>query len=131
VHAVTADFREKGLRAILNYGHTIGHAIEVAGSISHGEAVAIGMVAAGAISEEMLGFPHAARQRTIIEHLGLPVVAPPVDVELVATLMGRDKKRDAAGIRMVLLEDFGRPVLRHVAEGQIATGLAAVGVALG
>ncbi|MCP4306868.1 MAG: 3-dehydroquinate synthase, partial [bacterium] len=47
VHAVTADFREKGLRAILNYGHTIGHAIEVAGSISHGEAVAIGMVAAG------------------------------------------------------------------------------------
>ena len=130
VHAVTADFREQGLRAILNYGHTLGHAIEVAGSISHGEAVAIGMVAAGAISEEMLGFPHAGRQRSIIERIGLPVVAPQVDVDLVATLVGRDKKRDAAGIRMVLLEDFGQPVVKHVDLEEIAIGLAAVGVAL-
>jgi 3-dehydroquinate synthase len=130
VNAVMTDFREQGLRAILNYGHTIGHAVEVAGSITHGEAVAIGMVAAGAISEEILGFRHADRQRSIIEGLGLPVVAPQVDAELIATLMGRDKKRDAAGIRMVLLQDFGRPVVQHVGAEQIATGLAAIGVPL-
>jgi 3-dehydroquinate synthase len=127
VHAVTEDFTEQGLRAILNYGHTIGHAIEVAGSISHGDAVAVGMVAAGKISELALGFAHADRQRRIIEGIGLPVVAPPVDIDMVATLMNRDKKRDATGIRMVLLEDFGKPIVQHVSSDLIAAGLAAVG----
>lgn len=55
VQAVTADFKEAGIRAILNYGHTIGHAIEVAAGISHGHAVAMGMVAAGEISADLLG----------------------------------------------------------------------------
>lgn len=128
VHAVTADFREQGLRAILNYGHTIGHAIEVAAGISHGDAVAIGMVAAGEISRQMLGFQQAARQKEIIRRIGLPVAAPPVDTDLVATLMNRDKKRDAEGIRMVLLEDFGTPVVRHVSSDILAAGLAAIGV---
>ena len=126
VRAVTTDFREKGLRAILNYGHTIGHAIEIAAGISHGDAVAIGMVAAGKISEEMLGFRHAARQTEIIAAIGLPVVAPQVDAEQVALLMNRDKKRDAAGLRMVLLEDFGTPVVRHVGADLINVGLAAI-----
>jgi len=127
VGAVSEDFREQGRRAILNYGHTIGHAIEVAGSISHGDAVAIGMVAAGRISEIMLGFPQAERQRRIIAGIGLPVVAPPVDGAEVAMLMGRDKKRDAGGIRMVLLEDFGKPLVQHVDADLIEEGLAAIG----
>ncbi len=127
VHTVTADFREQGLRAILNYGHTIGHAVEVAGAISHGDAVAIGMVAAGKISELLLGFKQAERQTEVIRGIGLPVRAPAVDPEQVAMLMDRDKKRDAAGIRMVLLEDFGKPVVRHVSSELIEAGLAAIG----
>jgi 3-dehydroquinate synthase len=128
VDTVKADFTEQGLRAILNYGHTIGHAIEIAGGISHGDAVAIGMVAAGRVSREMLGFDQAARQSEILSRIGLPTVAPPVDVERVLMLMNRDKKRDSGGIRMVLLEDFGRPVLRHVDDDLIAHGLDEIGV---
>ncbi len=128
VDTVRADFTEQGLRAILNYGHTIGHAIEVAAGISHGDAVAIGMVAAGRISEELVGFTGADRQREIIAAIGLPTSSPEVDVELVSLLMDRDKKRDEGGIRMVLLEDFGRPVLRHVNPDVIKAGLVAIGV---
>ncbi len=128
VDTVRADFTEQGLRAILNYGHTIGHAIEVAARISHGEAVAIGMVAAGKISEMVLGFSEATRQNDIIERIGLPVRSPVVAADEVAMLMNRDKKRDAGGIRMVLLESFGAPVVRHVDAETIQAGLAAVGV---
>lgn len=125
---VREDFREAGRRAILNYGHTVGHAVEVAAAISHGDAVAIGMVAAGRVSARVTGFAHEDRQRAIIERIGLPVVAPRVDVKDVLTLMGRDKKRDRDGIRMVLLEDFGRPVVRHVTDAEIVAGLSAVGI---
>jgi 3-dehydroquinate synthase len=128
VEAVTTDFREQGRRAILNYGHTIGHAIEVAGGIPHGHAVAIGMVAAGRIAEEMLGFEGAGRQRDVIEQIGLPIASPPVDRGLVDTLMMRDKKRDDRGLRMVLLEEIGRPVVRHVPAGVLAAGMDAIGV---
>lgn len=129
VDTVRADFTEEGLRAILNYGHTIGHAIEVAGGISHGEAVAIGMVAAGKASELMLDFPDARRQIEILQGIGLPVRSPAVDAAEVAKLMNRDKKRDAGGIRMVLLEAFGTPVVRHVDRETLDGALAAVGVA--
>ena len=128
VDTVNTDFTEQGLRAILNYGHTIGHAIEIAAGISHGDAVAIGMVAAGRISEVALGFGDSQRQRDIIARIGLPVTSPPVDVAQVAHLMDRDKKRDRDGIRMVLLEEFGSPVLRHVAPDVIDEGLNAIGV---
>lgn len=128
VNTVVADFEEHGIRAVLNYGHTIGHAIEVAAGISHGDAVAIGMVAAGHISELMLGFGHAERQKMIIAGIGLPVRSPHVDLDQIHTLMGRDKKRDAMGLRMILLEDFGRPVVKHVDPNRIAAGLEAVGI---
>lgn len=128
VSTVSEDFRESGRRAILNYGHTIGHAVETATGISHGDAVAIGMVAAGRVSAMVCGFEHEARQRGIIEKIGLPVQAPPVDPDQVRVLMERDKKRDQAGVRMVLLEDFGRPVVTHVDEDLLTAGLRAVGI---
>ena len=128
VRTVVADFEESGVRAILNYGHTVGHAIEIAAGISHGEAVAIGMVAAGRASADMLGFPHAVRQKRIIANIGLPVTAPAVDAAEVLHLMHRDKKRDEAGLRMVLLEDFGRPVLTHVSQEVVAGSLSEIGV---
>jgi 3-dehydroquinate synthetase len=131
VDTVAGDFREAGRRTILNYGHTIGHAVELAAGISHGDAVAIGMVAAGRVSALVTGFAHEQRQRAIIEKIGLPVAAPPVDPDAVGALIGMDKKRDADGIRMVLLEDFGRPVVVHVDDQLIAAGLGAVGIPSG
>jgi 3-dehydroquinate synthetase len=125
---VAEDFREGGRRAILNYGHTIGHAVELAAGISHGQAVAIGMVAAGAVSERRCGFRHADRQRRLIEALGLPVSSPPVDLDLVRRLLTRDKKRVAGDTKMVLLSDIGVPVVEVVTEVEIDLGLAAIGL---
>ena len=125
---VAGDFREAGRRGILNYGHTIGHGLEIAAGISHGRAVSIGMVAAGAVSEARLGFAGAMRQKDILAALGLPVVAPAVDVAEVRRLIGLDKKHDSAGLRMALLEDFGKVHLQHVTSDDITLGLAAIGL---
>lgn len=125
---VSGDFMEAGQRAILNYGHTVGHGIEVATGISHGDAVAIGMVAAGAASNHALGFTGQARQRSIISSLGLPVAAPEADAAVVRDLMNLDKKRDDSGARMVLLEDFGRPVLTHVDAATVEAAFQAIGL---
>ncbi len=127
VTVVEEDFREAGKRAILNYGHTIGHAVEVGAGVSHGEAVAIGMVAAGAVSEALVGFTGAARQRAIIGNLGLPVQVPGgLDRDDALELVGLDKKRDAGGVRMVLLEAIGRPVLRSVDNATLNLALDAI-----
>ena len=128
VETVRSDFTEQGNRAFLNYGHTLGHAVEIAAGISHGDAVAIGMVAAGAVSSAAVGFAHHDRQRDIIARIGLPVDIAGLDRAEVEFLMGRDKKRDRDGIRMVLLEDFGRPVLQHVDDALLEVGFAAIGV---
>ena len=122
---VAEDFRESGRRAVLNYGHTIGHAVEIAAGISHGEAVAVGMVAAGAVSEAATGFDAADRQREIIERLGLPTGAG-FDRGRALDLIHLDKKRDASGIRMVLLEEPGKPVVRTVSAEQVGLGLDAI-----
>ncbi|MGH8873697.1 MAG: 3-dehydroquinate synthase [Acidimicrobiia bacterium] len=125
---VEEDFRESGLRAILNYGHTIGHALETAAGIPHGEAVAVGMVAAGAVAERRAGFRGAAEQSRIVASLGLPVVSPPVDGGRVRELLVLDKKRDMRGVRMVLLREVGEPVVDWVEAGDVDAGLRAVGV---
>ncbi len=125
---VSADFTEAGRRAILNYGHTVGHAIEHVSGVPHGHAVAIGMVAAGAASEMAAGFEHRERQRRLLIDLGLPVTAPPIDREAVEMAMRLDKKRDAAGLRMVLLEDFGKPTVATVDAATVRAALSSVGI---
>lgn len=125
---VSEDFREGGSRAFLNYGHTIGHAVEVEGGISHGDAVAVGMVAAGALSERETGFAGAARQRDLIDGLGLPTTSPPVDATRVRELIDLDKKRDRTGTRMVLLEAVARPVIVNVDDAAVRSALEAVGI---
>jgi 3-dehydroquinate synthase len=126
VAVVGEDFRESGRRAILNYGHTIGHAVEVSAALSHGEAVAIGMVAAGAASAALAGFREADRQRGVIEALGLPVGLADLDRNDVKRLIQLDKKRDATGVRMVLLEEVGRPIVRTVDDATIDIALDAI-----
>lgn len=126
---VGRDFTEQGERAHLNYGHTIGHAVEVAGGFGHGEAVAIGMVAAGRVSALEAGFDDEERQRAAIAALGLPVSASGLARRDLLALVGRDKKRDSTGLRMVLLEAIGAPVVRHVGSATVETALDAVDIA--
>ncbi len=126
---VERDFREAGEREILNYGHTIGHGIEVAGNLRHGHAIAIGMVAAGAAAAELSGFADEERQRDAIAGLGLPVSAPPLERAAVERLIAMDKKRTAEGLRMVLLEAVGRPQVVVVDAATVDIALAAIGIA--
>lgn len=125
---VARDPTEQGERAHLNYGHTIGHALERAAGIGHGAAVAVGMVAAGRASQRLLGFDGEERQRSVLARLGLPIAAPAVDAAQVRDLVALDKKRDAQGLRMVLLEAVGTPRVRHVDSATVNSALAAVGI---
>ncbi len=125
---VSEDFEEHARRAILNYGHTIGHGVETVGGLPHGHAVAIGMVAAGEVSAQLCGFAENARQRAVIEQLGLPTSAAGLDAGAVMQAVALDKKRDERGLRMVLLNQIGDPIVVPVDQASIAVGLAAIGL---
>ncbi len=114
---VTEDEREGGRRIILNYGHTIGHAIEAAcgyRGILHGEAISAGMMAAAEIGRRIGLTPAAVgeRQRALFGLYGLPLRHPGLDVDAVLAATLHDKKVAAKRVRWVLLKDFGRPVVR-------------------
>jgi 3-dehydroquinate synthase len=126
VDVVNTDFRESGQRMILNFGHTIGHGVEIAQGISHGEAVAIGMVAAADLSWRKYGFEYPMRD--VLSALGLPV-ASTADRRRVEELIWLDKKRDAKGLKMVLLEAVGSPRIDYVSGDEVGAGLDAIGLA--
>lgn len=126
VAVVNDDFTEQGRRAILNYGHTIGHGIESTTGISHGEAVSVGMVAAGYASHHALGFTGASRQEAVLSQIGLPVRAPRARLQAVRSMMALDKKRDSAGLRMVLLEDFESPVIMRPDDATVRAAFAGI-----
>lgn len=128
VGIVSHDFAESGSRAWLNYGHTIGHAVEVVGALSHGAAVGLGMVAAGEASARVLDFAESDRQNDIIRSLGLPVAIGGLDGDAVRRLVALDKKRDRTGVRMTLLRSIGDPVLAPVDAATVDAALLAVGV---
>jgi 3-dehydroquinate synthase len=114
---VSDDEREAGRRTLLNYGHTIGHAIESVTGYSqylHGEAISVGMRAAGIISHElgMLSADDLARQQQLLRTFGLPDSAPRVSVEAVLEATLSDKKVRAGSVRWVLLEGIGNAVTR-------------------
>lgn len=125
---VNSDFTEQGRRAILNYGHTVGHALEHVAGMAHGHAVAVGMVAAGAASAAAAGFTGGERQTAILRRIGLPTAAPTVDATAVRDAMDLDKKRDHTGLRMVLLEQFGAPIVQTVDATTVTAALQAVGI---
>jgi 3-dehydroquinate synthase len=128
VRVVGEDERDSGLRAILNFGHTIGHAVEYASPLSHGESVAIGMVAAGRISERRLRFQGLDRMAAAITGLGLPTRVDGLERARVEDLLRHDKKRDSSGMRMVLLRALADPVVEHVEVADLDLGLDAVGL---
>ena len=109
---VAEDEREQGRRALLNFGHTFGHAIEAAegyGTWLHGEAVAAGMVMAADLSRRLgwISGTDAGRARVMVEQSGLPVEAPRIGAARARALMGLDKKVLGGRIRLVLLRALG------------------------
>ena len=114
---VAADERETGVRALLNFGHTFGHAIEAAtgyGTWLHGEAVAAGMVMAARLSRDLglIAEEDLDRTRRLIQRAGLPVTGPAVSPDELIQLMAIDKKAAAGKVRFVVLEGIGRAALR-------------------
>ncbi|HEY6939936.1 3-dehydroquinate synthase [Dokdonella sp.] len=109
---VVRDEHEQGERALLNFGHTFGHAIETAtgyGSLLHGEAVAIGMVLAATLSADLERAPRAdaGRLARLLTAFGLPTTPPPIDPGRLLALMQIDKKNLAGRLRLVLWRGLG------------------------
>nr|WP_322401829.1 bifunctional shikimate kinase/3-dehydroquinate synthase AroKB [Massilia sp. Gc5] len=127
---VARDEREGGLRAVLNFGHTFGHAIESGlgyGEWLHGEAVGCGMVMAADLSRR-LGLIDAAaleRVRALVQAAGLPVVAPDLGVERWIELMEVDKKNEGGAIKFILLKPLGSPSITNAPRELLEATLAA------
>jgi 3-dehydroquinate synthase len=114
---VALDERETGERALLNFGHTFAHAIEVGtgyGTWLHGEAVAAGMVLAGELSVRATGLAAAenVRLRQLLSRFGLPAHPPTLGADRYLELMARDKKVEGGRMRLILLETLGRATVR-------------------
>lgn len=115
---VGQDERESGLRAILNFGHTFGHAIETGlgyGQWLHGEAVGCGMVMALVLSQRLglISSEQATRVTRLIAAAGLPTQGPPLGAQRYLDLMRHDKKARAGQIQFVVIEALGRAGLRQ------------------
>ncbi len=127
---VAADERESGLRAILNFGHTFGHAIEAGlgyGEWLHGEAVGCGMVMAADLSVR-LGYLDEAVRRRLVSVIGaarLPTRAPALGDSRYIELMKVDKKAEAGTIKFILLKKLGETLITDVPEHALRATLAA------
>ena len=112
---VEADEKDTGLRQLLNFGHTFGHAIEKSGNYTHGEAVSVGMVLAAWLSCErgLLDKIQVDRLVAILHKIGLPV-STKISAEVVEETLGKDKKRAGDKIRFVLLNRLGEAVVKKI-----------------
>jgi 3-dehydroquinate synthase len=113
---VSQDEREHGERALLNLGHTFGHAIEAATGYAewlHGEAVAVGLVLAADLSQRLGQLPESELRRLValLRRAGLPVAAPPIGAERAFDFMRIDKKVKSSRVRLVLLRGIGSAVM--------------------
>ena len=129
---VAQDEREQNLRAILNFGHTFGHAIETGlgyGEWLHGEAVGCGMVMAADLSARLglIEAHYASRIRGIVERAGLPVAAPRLGSGRYLELMRLDKKAEAGEMRFVVIEAPGRAGVRPAPDALVTRVIEAHG----
>jgi 3-dehydroquinate synthase len=123
---VAADEREAGQRALLNFGHTFGHAIEAAsgyGTWLHGEAIAAGMVMAGELSQKLglVAGGDVARLRALLKQAGLPIAGPAIAPARLVELMAVDKKNLRGASRFVVLEAVGRAILKDGIDARVVT----------
>ncbi|MBP1317666.1 MULTISPECIES: 3-dehydroquinate synthase [Herbaspirillum] len=127
---VRQDEREGGLRAILNFGHTFGHAIENGlgyGQWLHGEAVGCGMVMAADLSQRLGYIDGATRERirAVTAAAGLPTVAPNLGTERWLDLMEVDKKNEGGAIKFILIKPLGSPLITNAPQELLLQTLAA------
>ncbi len=125
---VSDDEKERGIRIILNYGHTIAHGLETATNYErflHGEVVSIGMMGAAMISREMgLLFREVVdRQKALLERFGLPTTLSGVDIERILQATELDKKVRGKKVRWVLLRGIGQPVVRDDVHREVAASV--------
>lgn len=129
---VAQDEKEGGIRAILNFGHTFGHAIEAGmgyGEWLHGEAVGCGMVMAADLSVRvgLLSEADASRLKKITAALRLPTVPPKLSIDRYMELMSVDKKAEGGEVRYILLDGFGRAKIQAVDDALVIQTLQATG----
>ena len=125
---VEKDPWEEGERALLNFGHTLGHAIESTkmGELLHGECVALGMVAAAHISlkKEMISLEEYLELRDMLVPFNLPITVENIDIDEIIKRVSRDKKQDNAGLKFILLKKIGKAVIdRTVTEDEMRAAL--------
>lgn len=129
---VVEDEKEGGLRAILNFGHTLGHAVEALTqyrSFLHGEAVAIGMVFAAHLSAQRHGFPPADKERiaALLKRFDLPITIPEaLDRADLARAVETDKKRQADRVKFVCVEQMGKTKFELLSTAEIEESLRAI-----
>lgn len=108
---VVGDEFEKGERKLLNYGHTLGHAIENMYELSHGQAISIGMTYAALISQQLKGFKQLDELVAVLSKYGLPTFAA-FDTKQAFKVLQKDKKKDHVSINYILLEKIGKGVVQ-------------------
>jgi 3-dehydroquinate synthase len=110
---VVKDEFESGERRLLNFGHTLGHALEKQYELSHGEAISIGMTVAAEFSEKLCQFSHKDRLVSLIRQYGLPTYAS-FNAKKVFKVLTMDKKKSGAAVQYILLKDIARPVQERI-----------------
>lgn len=108
---VLSDEREQGERKLLNFGHTLGHAIENMYELSHGQAISIGMTYATIISQQLKGFKDTDAVVNLLANYGLPTFAD-FDAKKAFKVLQKDKKKDDVSIHYILLEKTGKAVVQ-------------------
>ena len=123
---VERDETEHGERMKLNFGHTIGHAVEMIAGLPHGEAISIGMVAEAKLSvaKGMLTEKDAGRLRALLENIGLPTIpSPKCDKTAIIDAIKKDKKKRNGGLRVVLLEGIGKAKVVELTEEDLEVAI--------
>ena len=110
---VKKDEFEKGDRRLLNFGHTLAHALENQYELSHGQAVSIGMIAACRISEQRNGFAHTEKVADVVTRYGLPAYAS-YNADKVMKVLKMDKKREKKDMRYILLRKIGQGYVESI-----------------
>lgn len=119
---VQQDEFEKGDRKLLNFGHTLGHALENQYDLSHGQAIAIGMAYASTLSQKISGFKNVDRVVNLLDQYELPTFAE-FDKEKVIHVLKMDKKKTKNSINFVLLEKIGRAFIKEISIQQLYENL--------
>lgn len=122
VAIVSADVTEHSGRVVLNFGHTLGHAIEKVNGLPHGEAVSIGMVAAAKLSAKkgLLPAQDVGRLESLLGAFGLPTALRSLNAGSLLEAMGKDKKRRGTIVQVVLLKGLGHAWVETMALGELS-----------